>query len=235
MDGAIAVFVKTPGLSPLKTRLGHSLGREEALAFHCLAAKATEKIVQSALSGQTTFYWAVAEQEGLDHDLWKEANRIFQGDGGLGKRLSRVYDELRQKHGFVIFLGADSPQLDPLVLRSAISLLREGKPWVLGPSEDGGFYLFGGSRPLATSCWEKIPYSTSDTASELRKELSFLGEPALLPLLWDIDHQEDFFRCYEYFQGRPQESLLPEQRELAGWMGDIVKKVNSLWTLDNRP
>ncbi|HCO24225.1 MAG TPA: hypothetical protein DIT97_14715, partial [Gimesia maris] len=46
-QGAIAVFVKTPGYSPLKTRLAQSVGTVQAEQFHILSAKAVAAVVQS--------------------------------------------------------------------------------------------------------------------------------------------------------------------------------------------
>jgi hypothetical protein len=46
MSGAIAIFVKTPGVSPVKTRLAANLGQENAEAFHLASSRAVESIVR---------------------------------------------------------------------------------------------------------------------------------------------------------------------------------------------
>ena len=48
MSGAIAIFVKTPGLSPVKTRLAVKLGQKVAEEFHLTSAQAVAETVQTA-------------------------------------------------------------------------------------------------------------------------------------------------------------------------------------------
>lgn len=125
--GAMAVFVKTPGLSPVKTRLAGTIGREAAEEFHRLSAAAVEAVVGFAAAeiGANPF-WAVAEENGRSHPLWSRFERVWQGPGELGERLARIYDALIERHGYVIFVGADSPQITPALLRSAAMRLQPG-------------------------------------------------------------------------------------------------------------
>ncbi len=50
MSAAIAIFVKTPGLSPVKTRLAATIGEEKAKEFYLLSLKAVEKTVKTVFS-----------------------------------------------------------------------------------------------------------------------------------------------------------------------------------------
>lgn len=61
---AIAIFVKTPGLSPVKTRLAATLGKMVVEAFHLQAAH-TVAAVLSQLAPAARVYFAVAEAEAL--------------------------------------------------------------------------------------------------------------------------------------------------------------------------
>ncbi len=56
MKIAIAIFVKTPGVSPLKTRLAASLGQEKALHFYKLSLKC---IISTLEETAINPYWAV--------------------------------------------------------------------------------------------------------------------------------------------------------------------------------
>ena len=118
-SGAIAIFVKTPGLSPIKTRLASSIGVSAAERFHLLSAKAIESVVLDAFRAEPACipYWAVAEKEAVHTPYWKSFQTIWQGEGSLGERLACVYDELIQQHSFVIFIGADSPHITSHLLR----------------------------------------------------------------------------------------------------------------------
>ena len=71
MKIAVVVFVKTPGYSPLKTRLAADIGREAAEKFFIESVRKTEKTLMDFCdTGAVTCYWAVKEPEALNHELW---------------------------------------------------------------------------------------------------------------------------------------------------------------------
>jgi len=107
MTAAVAIFVKTPGLSPVKTRLAAGVGVEAATEFHRLAAASVAGVAR-ACGEEIVPYWAVAEQEALDAPAWRGFPTIWQGEGGLGARLDRIYATLLLRHGRVLLIGADA-------------------------------------------------------------------------------------------------------------------------------
>lgn len=224
--GAIAVFVKTPGLSPIKTRLAASIGTSAAEWFHLLSAKAVESVVSHASGADSvlTPYWAVAEKEALDSPHWKSFKTIWQGDGALGERLSRVYDELIGRHSFVIFLGADSPHIASRVLRESASILSraENATFLLGRAEDGGFYLFGGTAQVPRHIWLEVPYSVGTTASVLAKVLETVGAVHELPRLLDVDTEDDMAKLLSACAGTSE--LTPEQWTLLKWIQEFTEE-----------
>ncbi|MCA1780504.1 MAG: DUF2064 domain-containing protein, partial [Xanthomonadaceae bacterium] len=110
MNAAVAIFVKTPGLSPIKTRLGKHAGQAIAEEWHRRAAAC---VAHSARQTGLPTYWAVAEPEAVDHALWRELPRLVQPSGSLGRRMADIYSELQRRHGSAILVGADLPQLQP--------------------------------------------------------------------------------------------------------------------------
>lgn len=218
-SGAVAIFVKTPGLSPVKTRLAQTIGREAAEEFYRLSARAVEAVVRHAAEdGRLTPYWAVAERDGLEHPLWQGFARVAQSGGGLGERLAHVYDELIRRHEFVLFLGADSPQVSAGTLREATDALGDagGRSFVLGRSHDGGFYLFGGSGQLPSQVWREVPYSQPNTAEELARRLRRIAPVVELPNLCDVDCAEDLLRLR--VELRRLSPMLDEQRQVLEWV-----------------
>lgn len=218
LTGAIAVWAKTPGLSPVKTRLAATIGAEAAEEFYRLSVRAVAAVVRRAAEIQPdvlTPYWAVAEEQALAHPLWRDFPTVYQGAGGLGSRLSHVYDTLLQRHPWVIFIGADAPQITPELLGQAGRTAAEGD-WVLGPAEDGGFYLFGGSKPLPRDAWEQVPYSVPETARVLADRLQQIGYIQYLPETFDVDTAEELAKLRAELVG--QQTLLLEQRELLRWL-----------------
>lgn len=224
--GAIAVFVKTPGLSPIKTRLAASIGSSAAEWFHVLSAKAVESVVSHATraEGVLTPYWAVAEKEALDSPHWKSFQTVWQGDGPLGERLSHVYDELIRDHSFVIFIGADCPHIASRLLResAAILSLAKGAAFVLGRADDGGFYLFGGTAPIPRQEWLDIPYSVDTTASELAKRVATIGTIKELPRLLDVDTADDMAKLLHACAGNAD--LTIEQWTLLKWVQEFFEE-----------
>jgi glycosyltransferase A (GT-A) superfamily protein (DUF2064 family) len=87
---------------------------------------------------------------------------------------------------------------------------------VLGPAEDGGFYLFGGSRPLPRESWTRVPYSDSGTLRSLEAELAPHGPVERLGTMFDVDTPAELVRLGEVL-GRGAD-LLPEQAALAAWL-----------------
>jgi rSAM/selenodomain-associated transferase 1 len=73
---------------------------------------------------------------------------VAQGDGDLGARMRRAFDDLfaRAARG-VVLVGSDLPGLSPSVIQHAVDAL-ETHPGcvVLGPAEDGGYYLIASTR-----------------------------------------------------------------------------------------
>lgn len=220
-SGAIAIFVKTPGFSPIKTRLASSIGVSAAERFHLLSAKAIESVVLAAFRADSACipYWAVAEKEAVHSPYWKSFQTLWQGEGTLGERLARVYDELLQRHSYVIFIGADSPHITSHLLGVSALTLSEAKDaatFVIGRAEDGGFYLFGGAVPVSYQTWLGVPYSTSTTASELIKKVSAIGTIKELPPLLDVDTADDMAQL---LQMRDMGfDLTPEQQSLLRWV-----------------
>lgn len=185
---AVAIFVKTPGLSPVKTRLGASVGQAIAEEWHRRAAACVEA---TASASGLPVYWAIAEARGMQHDLWQGLPRLAQGTGGLGARMAAVHTDLVKRHGAGILIGADLPQIEPHHIAAAADWLDSDSPrHVLGPARDGGFWLFGANRSLALSTWESVAYSSDDTAREFMAAVD-ASAWEMLESMTDLDQVED--------------------------------------------
>lgn len=189
-DGGVAIFVKTPGLSPLKTRLAAGLGRAAAEQWYRLAASAVAAAA-SRVPGLTA-YWAVAEASPDAHAAWPGLPLLAQGEGELGARMGRVHATLLERHGFALLLGADTPQVDPARLAQAADWLAADEPrLVMGPARDGGFWLLGANRNPAPSDWLRSACGRDDTARGFRDAMARHGDWLTLPTLTDVDEATD--------------------------------------------
>ena len=84
-----------------------------------------------------------------------------QGGGNLGCRMARqVRWGLAQHYRGVVLLGSDCLGLETEDLRQAIQLLSLGeKPLVLGPAQDGGYWLMG-QRCFEACLFSDLPWGT---------------------------------------------------------------------------
>lgn len=215
-DG-IAVFAKTPGLSPVKTRLAAEIGAAAALEFYCRSLAITERLcrrVMAASGGGAQCYWAVGEIEGVGDPRWDAFPSFHTGDGGLGTRLANVQDRLLARHGRAMLLGSDCPQLGPGRIADALAM--PGEPAVVGPTRDGGFYLWLSSGPVARSVWESVRYSCAETLDDL---LGMVGRDrvAFLPEEEDVDDLGSLRRVAR----RLRAGTVEGQRGLAEWIDGL--------------
>ncbi len=215
----LAIFVKTPGHSPLKTRLAQAIGRDAAEEFHRLAAAAVADVViraQASMPGLAA-YWAVAEADALDAPIWQDLPRIAQGDGDLGARMRSVCEILRARHGRALLIGADAPQLRADDLLSACTAL-DAHDHAIGPSEDGGFWLFGTRISVPEHAWSDTPWSQSDTAMRF---LAALGDASVATLrrLCDVDTVDDLAALVEALHALSAPT--PKQATLMDWLRDL--------------
>lgn len=223
MSTGIAVFVKTPGLSPVKTRLAAQIGKTSAVALYTACHRAVAEVVgAAALRNGGQAYFAVAEMEGLAAPEWRSLRRIPQGSGDLGARLARVYGDLLARHHHVLLLGADSPQMTEALLVDAQARLAApgGPEFLLGPSRDGGFWLFAGRRPLPRELWTSVTYSRPDTCEQLQGRLAGHGTVKFLPALHDLDRRRDMAPILVALADLPHPT--PGQRALAELLRDAA-------------
>jgi glycosyltransferase A (GT-A) superfamily protein (DUF2064 family) len=197
--GGLAIFVKTPGYSALKTRLAAGIGNSAATRWYQAAAAAVVEVAQIAAANVGLHvYWAIAEATALNDPAWRGADRIGQGDGGLGTRMARVHRQLLERHGFALLIGADAPQLAADELRRAARWLQSPLPRaVIGLASDGGFWLFGSNRPLATANWEAVAYSQPDSAQQFRAQMQDCGDWLEVGVLGDVDTAADWPQCQQ--------------------------------------
>lgn len=192
---ALAVFVKTPGLSPVKTRLAASIGETRARELYGLSVAAVISVVQQWCEHRGHLgYFAVAETAGLAEPALLALPAIGQSSGDLGTRIAHVERRLFECCQQILLIGADCPQIDGRLLDQAVAALAADGT-VLGRAHDGGFWLYGSTRPLAVARWTSVPWSSSTTADALVAQIVASGQhPAAadaLPTLTDLDNLAD--------------------------------------------
>ncbi len=189
MSIALAVFVKTPHYSPVKTRLAADIGESAALHWYKSAIEVihgTMKLLQA--SKLISPYWAIGDRDDSGFSFWPEFPCLMQPDADLGARMASVFHQLLKQHEGVILIGADSPQMQSEIVLTAARWLQNDSPrQCLGPSSDGGFWLFGANHSIEQSQWSSVQYSRDDTALQFAQALHLNDHCLRLPLLCDVD------------------------------------------------
>lgn len=189
----ILFFVKYPEAGQVKTRLGKTLGHQQAAKIY---RNFITHFLDRADEEQAPLWICYApEERGDGFKAWLGGERTYLAQKGkdLGERMASAFLEaFWQGKERVLILGSDSPDLPWNTIEEAFLYLQEGKA-VLGPTPDGGYYAIGFSREsFFTEVFQNIPWSTSEV---LEKTLSVLREHQhpfhLLPHWWDIDTEED--------------------------------------------
>lgn len=219
LRAGIAIFVKTPEHSSLKTRLAQGIGRRAAERFHLLSAQAVAAVVRSACSqlSDCAPHWAVAEAAALDDPNWASMQRIGQGEGDLGARMRNVTDALLTQYGGAVLLGADTPQVTADDLIAAVQAL-DTHDHAIGPSIDGGFWLFATRGGVPTQAWATTPWSREDTAARFCIALVD-ASIAHLRDLRDVDLAHDLQPLLVELDSLA--NRLPEQTALAEWLRSL--------------
>ena len=217
---AFVVFIKTPGLSPVKTRLAKGLNKSLAEEFYRLSVSAVAEIGEElrikAKPHKLDVLWAVAEEEGLSLAPGKEEHRLFQGRGTLGERLANIYELVSPKYDLILFVGGDCPQMQSSAILAGIDHLQKKPCFVIGPAQDGGFWLWGGSAKVDKGIWTQVSYSCDTTYHEMRERLELNAECIDLVSYTDVDHAEDLKQLNDFFA--KQEAMLPAQKTLMAWL-----------------
>jgi rSAM/selenodomain-associated transferase 1 len=192
----IQVFAKAPVPGEVKTRLIPVLGADGATELYCRLARHTLATAALARVGPTEV-WTTAPGESAFIQTCKRVlgvNVHLQPDADLGARMAAAAAAGLQRAGSVLIVGTDCPAMTFDDLQRARDALADGYDAVLGPAEDGGYWLVGLSR-VDARLFEGIAWSTPTVLDATRDRLRALGwHWRELATRWDVDRPEDLTR-----------------------------------------
>ncbi|MDX1618943.1 MAG: TIGR04282 family arsenosugar biosynthesis glycosyltransferase [Balneolaceae bacterium] len=198
-ESLLVVFVKNPRRGKVKTRLAETMGDKRALRIYERLLDYTKRIVKPLDEKLRIEVWF------SDHipedDFWGDIDleKKVQPEGSLGERMAyacrKAFSEGRKK---VVIIGSDCAELSARHLVEAFEKL-DRFDVVIGPSDDGGYYLIGMSelyRPLfANKSWSTSRLFRQTMQAIENENLSC----SLLERLNDVDTEEDWLRVKEQF------------------------------------
>ena len=190
----LLLFTRYPEVGTTKTRLISALGAEGAAL---LQERLTKRVVgQAGLLEQQTGIETIVHYTGGSKEKMASwlgpLNYVEQTDGDLGQRMRSAFDHtFAEGADTAVLIGSDIPDITTDLLRQAfISLLTNET--VIGPSQDGGYYLIGMTAKYSTALFpllfENIRWSTKELFADTMKRLERAGHRVeILPVLRDID------------------------------------------------
>ncbi|MBI3781136.1 MAG: TIGR04282 family arsenosugar biosynthesis glycosyltransferase [candidate division NC10 bacterium] len=194
---AIAVMAKAPRAGEVKTRLVPPLSHEEAAElYRCLLL---DKLHQVGDLSEVDPYLAYTPADARDSILSLAPQGfalIPQAGSDLGDRLHRLSAILLERgHPAAVIIDSDTPTLPTTYLVEANARLQsETTDMVLGPTEDGGYYLIGLKHPCR-ALFDGIPWSSPAVFNEtLQRASAQRLRVSTLPPWFDVDTPDDLVR-----------------------------------------
>lgn len=183
----LLIFTRNPELGKGKRRLAAKVGDQTALNIYNFLLEHTVKITSGLYTDKIVYY----SEEIWEQDIWD--NKIYEkklqiGDN-LGIRMLNAFQD-GFAHGYekIIIIGSDMYDLSQEDLENAFRELSKND-FVIGPAEDGGYYLLG-MKKLKPALFKDKAWGTDtvlrDTLNDLENEKKILLETRN-----DVDYYED--------------------------------------------
>lgn len=184
----LMVFVKNPVKGKVKTRLAKSLGEEQTLEIYKKLIGHTRRVIEALACKKVIYYSDHVDQ----YDDWHPGiySKELQNGNDLGAKMANAFRKGLKSHNKVIIIGSDCPGISRKIIGDGFKML-EDKEVVIGPAEDGGYYLLGMNK-YHPFLFEDLKWGTSSVFSDtLGKIKSHRLDHGLLPELVDIDEKKD--------------------------------------------
>ncbi len=190
---ALAVMLKAPEPGFVKTRLVPPLSYgQAALLYECLIRDTFGKL--AALEGVDVFgAYTPAGAEDRIKGMAPGGTLFFPQEGAdLGERMFNVFMRLFGLcYKRAVIIGSDIPDLPPGRVAEAFRALEAGEGLVLGPADDGGYYLIGADAPHEP-LFRGIDWSTERVLGQTMERAKESGLGIRLLEAWhDIDDIKD--------------------------------------------
>lgn len=191
-DARLVLFTRLPVAGQCKTRLIPALGPDGAAKVHkSLTERTLAALMQG--SGRVEVHYTGGDEAAMRGWLGDGPDLVAQADGDLGARLLAAMRGDAAPFAPVLFFGSDTPDLTADHVQQAMAALASHDV-VIGPAEDGGYYLIGMRRPMP-QLFTDMPWSSPDLMAATMAVLAAQGiAPHLLERLSDCDTPEDLAR-----------------------------------------
>ncbi len=190
MKNALIIFVRKPELGKVKTRLAATIGDKIALLVYNDLLSHTCMITKNLPLDKYAFY----NQQAIGEDLWSKNgfHRKEQEGIGLGEKMENAFENLRNEgYEKIIIIGSDCFELEESLIREAFDQL-DKNDLVIGPANDGGYYLIG-MKKIYSFLFRNKKWSTDSVCSDTLQDIQEHNLSCYqLPVLTDVDTEEDY-------------------------------------------
>lgn len=188
---ALAVMAKAPRAGKVKTRLSPPLTLAQTAALNVCFLKDTAENIAGVGAGSVGLicYTPIGDEQAFEDLLPQDFALIPQRGDTFGERLlAAAQDILACGFVSVSLIDSDSPTVPHTAFAQAVEeLSKPGDRIVLGPSDDGGYYLIGLKRPHPQP-FDRITWSTGSVAEQTRQRCREASLHLVdLPLWYDVD------------------------------------------------
>lgn len=193
---AVTIMAKVPQAGAVKTRLCPPLEPQEAARLYDAFLRDKITQVRQLHGAQPTIAYTPDDSADFFTTLAPDFVCIPQRGADLGERLINAFAAcLATGCAGALAIDSDTPTLPAAFLQQAIAdVTNPDIDLVLGPSDDGGYYLIG-LRTVYPELFVQMPWSTAAVREETLQRAAALGlKVALLPTWFDIDTYEDLQR-----------------------------------------
>ncbi len=127
------------------------------------------------------------------NDIWHENDfqKCVQTGDDLGERMKNAFAEVLKTQQKAVIIGSDCAELNAEIINDAFAKL-DSHDFVVGPAQDGGYYLLG-MRTFQPSVFDNIEWSSDSVFAATISAIQTLNKSvALLPILNDLDNEADW-------------------------------------------
>jgi len=196
---AVAVMAKVPGATTVKSRLHPSITSEGATElYRCFLLDRLDALAALPGIAPVIAFTPDDARSALEALAPSGFGLVPQRGADLGQRLANLLaDLIGRGHPAAIAIDSDSPTLPmAYVLEAALKLESNAADVVLGPCDDGGYYLIGVRAPQP-ALFQGIPWSTERVTPVTLEKARGLGlRVHLLPSWFDVDTEADLRRLH---------------------------------------
>src|SRR5262245_4730398 len=194
---AVAIMAKAPLPGQVKTRLCPPLSPDEAAGlYRCFLLDKIQQ-VRALARARPVIAYAPEEAGQIFGTMAPDLELLPQRGADLGVRLTGILERLLEAgHDGAVAIDSDTPTLPIHLLQQAVDRLADDPALdgVLGPTEDGGYYLIGLKAPQPV-LFTDMPWSTADVLPEtIRRAEGRRLRLAQLRPWYDVDTPEDLDR-----------------------------------------